>query len=127
MFLLCPVTLATGLQNKSLKTTLSLDAISFEISLLLIRLWHVWKEIDQFKNHGKITWIGTAAASWFSMVLTLDIAFNCPIMDPDKTLTKKTFQIVKDKTLMHALLFLPLCETDPSTVENSIIVGGTAY
>lgn len=49
------------------------------------------------------------------------------MMDPDKTLTKKTFQIVKYKTLMLALLFLPLREIGPSTFENNIIVGGTVY
>jgi hypothetical protein len=49
------------------------------------------------------------------------------IREPVKTLTKNTFQIVKYKTFQHALFFLPLREIEPSTVENSIITGGTAH
>lgn len=75
----------------------------------------------------KITWVGTALASCVGMSLTLEKTLNCLIMDPERTLTKKTFQIVKYKTLMHVLLFLSLRETFPSIVENSIMVGGTAY
>lgn len=59
------------------------------------------------------------------MSFTLEKTRNCRIIDPVNTLTKKTFQIVKYKTLQHALFFLPLREMDPSTAENSIMVGGT--
>lgn len=61
------------------------------------------------------------------MSFTLKKTLNVWIIDPANTLAKKTFQIVKYKTLMHALLFLPLRETDPSRDENDIIVGGTRY
>jgi len=37
------------------------------------------------------------------------------------------FQIVKYKTLKHALFFLSLREIEPSTEENRIITGGTAH
>jgi hypothetical protein len=61
------------------------------------------------------------------MSFTLEKTFNWLITDPVKIFTKKTFQIVKYKTLQHALFFLPLREIDPSTAENSIMVGGTEY
>ena len=66
-------------------------------------------------------------ASCVGMSFTLEKTFNWLITEPVKTLTKKTFQIVKYKTLQHALLFLPLREIDPSTAENSIMTGGTIY
>ena len=57
----------------------------------------------------------------------LETTTNRSIAVPDKTLTKKTFQIKKYRILKHALFFLPLREIGPSIVENSIIAGGTAY
>jgi hypothetical protein len=75
----------------------------------------------------KTTCLGTALASCAGMSFTLEKTFNWLITVPDKTLTKKTFQIVKYKTLQHALFFLPLREIDPSTAENSIMAGGTVY
>jgi len=47
--------------------------------------------------------------------------------DPDRTFTKKTFQMLKKRIFKHALLFLPLREIDPSIEEKSIINGGTVY
>jgi ribosomal protein S7 len=61
------------------------------------------------------------------MSFTLEKTFNWLITDPVKILTKKTFQIVKYKTLQHALFFLSIREIGPSTAENSIMVGGTVY
>lgn len=84
------------------------------------------KRRDSIQEPWKLTWIGTARASCLGMSLTLKKTFIA-MTDPEKILTKKIFQIVKYKTLMHALFFLPLCETDPSTVESSIIVGGAVY
>lgn len=55
------------------------------------------------------------------------MTFSWMMTDPDKRLTKNTFQIVKYRTLMHVLFFLALREIDPSTVENIIINGGTVY
>ena len=60
------------------------------------------------------------------MSLTLEKTFNCLITEPDKILTKNTFQIVKYKILMHALFFLILRAILPSRVEKNIINGGTA-
>lgn len=66
-------------------------------------------------------------ASCVGMSFTLEKTFNWLITEPVKTLTKKTFQIVKYKTLQHALFFLSLREIDPSIAENSIMIGGTIY
>lgn len=74
-----------------------------------------------------ITWDGTALASWAGRSVTLEKTESWLITEPVKTLTKNTFQIVKYKTLQHALFFLSLREIEPSTAENSIIIGGTAH
>lgn len=75
----------------------------------------------------RITCVGTALASSVGKSLTLEKTLHWLIKDPEKTLTKKTFQIVKYRILQHALFFLPLREIEPSTAENNIIVGGTVY
>lgn len=66
-------------------------------------------------------------ASWAGNSAILVKTESWLITDPAKTLTKNTFQIVKYKTLTHALFFLSLREIEPSTVEKSIIIGGTAH
>lgn len=82
---------------------------------------------NEKKKDAEGTCVGTALASCVGMSFGLEIAFIWLMTEPERTLTKKTFQIVKYKTLQHALFFLPLREMDPSTAENSIIVGGTVY
>jgi hypothetical protein len=73
------------------------------------------------------TCTGTALASCIGMSFGLDKAFSWLIAEPDKTLTKKTFQMVKYNTLQQALFFLSLWEIGPSKVEKNIMVGGTVY
>ena len=49
------------------------------------------------------------------------------IMVPVKMFAKKTFHIMKYRSLMQALNFLPLRETEPSMVEKKSISGGAMY
>jgi hypothetical protein len=74
-----------------------------------------------------ITCFGTSSASIDGMSLGLVKTFSWLSTDPDRTFTKKTFHMLKDRILQHALLFLPLREIDPSIEEKSIINGGTVY
>jgi len=78
------------------------------------------------KNKRCHTAAGTAlAASSKGMFLGLEKMSNLLSTVPDIILIKKTFQIVKDNTLLQAAIFLLLRENAPSIVENSIINGGT--
>jgi hypothetical protein len=74
-----------------------------------------------------ITCLGTSSASIDGMSFGLVKTFSWLSTDPDRTFTKKTFQMLKNRILQHALLFLPLREIDPSIEEKSIINGGTVY
>lgn len=76
---------------------------------------------------GEATCVDTALARSAGMSLTLAKTLHWLIRDPEKTLTKKTFQIVKYRNLQHALFFRPLRDIEPSIAENNIIVGGTVY
>ena len=67
--------------------------------------------------------MASRAGRSFTLVKTVSWSITVPV----KILTKNTFQIVKYKILQHALCFLALREIKPSTAENSIIIGGTAY
>lgn len=83
-------------------------------------------ELDENKNMDlNFTCLGTALARWTGMSLGLEKICSWLMIDPDKTFTKNTFHMVKYSILQHALLFLPLREIGPSTVENIIIIGGT--
>lgn len=73
------------------------------------------------------TCAGTALASWEGRSDTLEKIESWLITDPVKTLTKKTFQIKKYKTLQDALFFLWLREINPSIDENIIITGAAVY
>jgi hypothetical protein len=74
-----------------------------------------------------ITCFGTSSASIVGMSLGLEKTLSWLSTDPDRTFTKKTFQMLKKRIFKHPLLFLPLREMDPSIEEKSIISGGTVY
>lgn len=85
------------------------------------------KQTNEQRERFYFTCAGTALPNVAGISFTLKKTFNVRRIDPVNTLTKKTFHIVKYKTLRHALRFRPLREIDPSRAENDIIVGGTRY
>lgn len=81
------------------------------------------QRVGKHTERGGVTVDGTAVES--RLFTSLKILKNLSITDPETMLQKKTFQMKKYRTFMHALLFLPLREIEPSILENSIINGGT--
>lgn len=74
-----------------------------------------------------ITNDGTPLASCKGISHKLEIPSNLSRTDPDRIFEKKTFQTMKNITLRHALIFLPLRAIGPSTAAKVDISGGTVY
>lgn len=74
-----------------------------------------------------LTWAGTATASFAGRFLGSRMTSSIYKADPESTLAKKTFQIVNQITLLHALFSMSLWAMYPWMEEKNSIIGGTAF